>query len=91
MSNDEKDQMYGRAVREHKEQQRHIARLHEKRDRMAESIRHQADRLYEPHCHGAHTLQEVPSSEERCKLINEIEGAETGLKELEGRVQKLAP
>lgn len=88
MSNDAKDLLYGKAVREHREQQRLVICLHEKRDRLACIIRHEAERLYEDHCYKPQTLRELPSTEERCHLINEIEAARKRLDDLAARVEE---
>jgi len=92
MSVDEKLNLYAVKVKERNEARRHLACLETKRGDLAKVLRHAAERLYEEHCYGPRTLHpDLPTREERCDLVNEIEAAKKNVVELEHCVQKIEP
>ena len=92
MSTNEKDELYGRKSRELKEARRHLGCLETKRDELAQMLRHAAERLYEVHCYGPRTLHpDLPTKEERCEIVNEIEAAKEQVAALEDCVRKIEP
>lgn len=92
MSRQEQAELYGRKLLELKDAKRLLGCLETKRGDLARDLRHAAERLYEDHCYGPRTLHpDLPTREERCALVNEIEAAKADVAELEECVRKIEP